>query len=135
MPQRPSGLSKVARTRKPAEIPPEPRTAPGNPIPWTGRAGWNGYAKGLENHPAANTPASTGGEGVPNVSPGRECRMCRAYAIDPEWHEQWHKNLDAWAREKNEKVADMERFIQQLGYVPNGGDSTASDGNSGEVSS
>lgn len=133
MPQRPAGISRVQRPQTPPAVPPERPTAPRNGLSWTGRAGWNGYAKGLENHPAANTPAPTGGEGVPNVSPGRECRMCRAYAIDPEWHEQWHKNLDAWAREKNEKVADMERFLQQLGYVPTTENTTTTDGNTDDA--
>lgn len=133
MPQRPAGISRVQRPQTPPAVPPERPTAPGNGLSWTGRAGWNGYAKGLENHPAANTPAPTSGEGVPNVSPGRECRMCRAYAIDPEWHEQWHKNLDAWAREKNEKVADMERFLQQLGYVPTTENTTTTDGNTDDA--
>ncbi len=129
MPQRPSGLSRVARTRKPAEIPPEPRTAPGNPIPWTGRAGWNGYAKALENHPGANTPAPTGGEGVPSASPEPFCRMCQAYPADLAWHEQWHVNLDKWARGVNDELAAMGAFLQRLGYVPTTENTTTTDGN------
>jgi hypothetical protein len=92
------------------------------------RTGWIGHAKGLENRPGAETPTptpATGGEGLPA---GPMCRMCRAYPVDPEWHEQWHANLDKWARGVNDDLADMQAFLQERGYAPKGGDSAASDG-------
>lgn len=133
MAQRPSGLSRVARTRKSAPIPPEPHPGHGNGLSWTGRNGWIGHAAAHENRPGTETPtptpAPTDGEGLPD---GPMCRMCRAYPVDPEWHEQWHANLDSWARGVNADLADMQRFLQERGYVPKGGDSAASDGEAGE---
>lgn len=124
MPQHPAGLSRVAR--KTAS--PEPHTGPKNPLPWTGRVGWVGHARGLENRPGTETSspatAPASGESLPA---GPMCRMCRAYPADPEWHEQWHVNLDAWARGVNADIASIQRVLQERGHVPAG---AASDGNS-----
>ena len=133
MPQRPAGISRVQRPQTPPAVPPERPTAPRNGLSWTGRAGWNGYAKALENHPAANTPAPTGGEGVPNTPAGPFCRMCQAYPADLAWHEQWHINLDKWARGVNDELAAMRRFLQQLGYVPTTENTTTTDGNTDDA--
>ena len=124
MSQRPVGISRVQRPRTPPPVPPQRHTGPGNGIPWAGRVGWLGYGKAHENRPDTETATPTGGESVPDV---QVCRMCRARVDDPAWHEEWHANLNAWAQRIEAEQARMLEFCQRLGYVPNGGDSAATD--------
>lgn len=132
MPQRPAGISRVQRPQTPPAVPPERPTAPRNGLSWTGRAGWNGYAKGLENHPAANTPAPTGGEGVPSAPADQACPKCWATTDDSAGHAEWHAKLDRWVAGVNRDLAAVQEFLQQRGFLAAGGDSAANDGDSAE---
>ncbi len=127
MPQRPVGVSRVARTQKPADIPAETRTGPGNTIPWTGRLGWLGRARQFENRLGAET-APAGGEPVPNPSAGELCSRCDAYAIDPDRHAERHAEQDRWVRGVNREIAAIQRILRTLGHVATDGETASTDG-------
>ena len=124
MSQRPVRRLTIHRVGRTPENPSTAQPAT-NPAPSeSSRVTWIDPAHTVQDPPQPSATAPAGGESLPDTSGGRVCRTCWAYAIDPDAHAEWHRELEERARSWDHIKAMVLRVFHGLGYITKGGDAT-----------